>query len=192
MAGRVRVKGAVTGKVGQLVPAGSAVEVQPAPAYASRGGEKLAAALDAFGLAPAGRRCLDVGASTGGFTDCLLQRGALRVYAVDVGRGQLLPRLRADPRVVVLDATNVRYLDPAMVPERVSLATVDVSFISLEKVLPAIVRCLSDKAVVIALVKPQFEVGRGRVGKGGWCAIRPGIARRWPGWRRSPPRWAWR
>ncbi|HSE94805.1 MAG TPA: TlyA family RNA methyltransferase [Methylomirabilota bacterium] len=167
MAGRVRLSGRVTAKAGQLVPAGTAVEVERTAAYASRGGEKLAAALDAFGLEATGRRCLDVGASTGGFTDCLLQRGAVRVYAIDVGRGQLLPRLRADPRVVVRDAVNARYLDSAVVPEPVDLATVDVSFISLEKVLPAIVGCLAEEAAVVALVKPQFEVGRGQVGKGG-------------------------
>ena len=120
--------------------------------------------------------CLDVGASTGGFTDCLLGRGALRVHAIDVGHGQLHPRLRDDPRVVVWEGVNARHLDPARFPDRPSLATVDVSFISLDKVLPAVAACLADPAEIVALVKPQFEVGRAQVGKGG--VVRAWEARR--------------
>jgi 23S rRNA (cytidine1920-2'-O)/16S rRNA (cytidine1409-2'-O)-methyltransferase len=136
----------------------------PAP-YASRGGHKLAHALDTFGVDPFGRVALDAGASTGGFTDVLLQRGAARVYSVDVGYGQLDYRLRQDPRVVVLDRTNLRYL--TSLPEPVDLATLDLSFISLCLVLPATSSLLAPEGKIVALVKPQFEVGKGRVGKGG-------------------------
>ena len=130
----------------------------------SRGGEKLAGALDAFGVDPAGRVCLDVGASTGGFTDCLLQRGAARVYALDVGRGQLAPSLRADPRVVSMERTHARRLDPGdpehvELPERPSLAVIDVSFISLTRLLGAVVAAVAPGAEIVALVKPQFEAG---------------------------------
>jgi 23S rRNA (cytidine1920-2'-O)/16S rRNA (cytidine1409-2'-O)-methyltransferase len=166
MAGRVRVGagdgGRVDRKPGDLVAPGVAVSVAAPLPYVSRGGEKLAAALDAFGVDPAGRVCLDVGASTGGFTDVLLQRRAARVHAVDVGRGQLALALRADPRVVARDRTNARDLAPALLGETVSLAVVDVSFISLGLVLPAVVRCLAPGGHVVALVKPQFEAGRGR------------------------------
>jgi 23S rRNA (cytidine1920-2'-O)/16S rRNA (cytidine1409-2'-O)-methyltransferase len=148
--------------------------VDEAPAYVSRGGIKLANALDASGLSPAGLRALVVGASTGGFTDCLLQRGAREVVAVDVGYGLLDYRLRSDPRVAVLERTNARELTPELLPAPLSepagppqLAVVDVSFISLEKVLPAVLRCLGGDWDVLAMVKPQFELGRGRVGKGG-------------------------
>ncbi len=132
--------------------------------FVSRGGEKLAGALDAFGVVPDGRVCLDVGASTGGFTDCLLQRGATRVYALDVGRGQLAASLRADPRVVSMERTHARRLDPAdpesiALPERPSLAVVDVSFISLTRLLGAVVSALAPGAEIVALVKPQFEAG---------------------------------
>jgi 23S rRNA (cytidine1920-2'-O)/16S rRNA (cytidine1409-2'-O)-methyltransferase len=137
--------------------------VQPAP-YVSRGGEKLAPALDAFGVSAAGRVCADVGASTGGFTDVLLQRGAARVYAVDVGRGLLHWRLRQDPRVVLMERVNARALESF--PEAVSLITVDVSFIGLEKVLPAL-RQAAPEAELVVLFKPQFQVGRSEVGKGG-------------------------
>jgi len=135
--------------------------------WASRGGIKLAAALDAFALDPAGRRCLDVGASTGGFTDVLLSRGARRVYAVDVGYGQLHARLRGDPRVALREKVNARLLSRAEVPEDVSLAVADVSFISLTLILPAVVPLLSPGADVVLLVKPQFESARGEVGRGG-------------------------
>jgi len=135
--------------------------------FASRGGVKLAGALDAVGLDVAGRVCLDVGASTGGFTDCLLQRGATRVYAVDVGYGQLAWQLREDARVVNLERTNARAMTAASFPETLDLATIDVSFISLRLVLPAVVPLLRPGATLVTLVKPQFEVGKGRVGAGG-------------------------
>jgi 23S rRNA (cytidine1920-2'-O)/16S rRNA (cytidine1409-2'-O)-methyltransferase len=176
LAGQVRLPGGVAPKAGRLVATDTALErVAPAP-FVGRGGEKLAAALDAFGVRVEGRVCLDVGASTGGFTDCLLSRGARHVYAVDVGHGQLHPRLRGDPRVTVWEGVNARHLASDRFPESPSLATVDVSFISLEKVLPAIVACLADSAEIVALVKPQFEVGRAQVGKGG--VVRAWTARR--------------
>ncbi len=144
------------------------VEVRAdASAYVSRGGEKLAAALAVFGVDPAGRPALDVGASTGGFTDCLLRRGAARVYAVDVGYGQLAWGLRGDPRVTVLERTNARNMTGALFPVPPTLATVDVSFISLDKVLPVLGQVLGQPGEVVALIKPQFEAGRGKVGKGG-------------------------
>ncbi len=139
----------------------------PPRRFVSRGGEKLDAALEAFAVDVRGHRVLDAGASTGGFTDCLLQRGASRVVAVDVGRGQLAWHLREDSRVVVLDRTNVRLLEPEAIEGPVSRAVVDLSFISLLTVAPALARCTAPDAVVVALVKPQFEAGRERVGKGG-------------------------
>jgi len=139
----------------------------PGPAYASRGGIKLAHGLDHFGIDPAGSVALDVGASTGGFTDVLLRRGAARVHAVDVGHGQLDWRLRNDPRVVVLERTNVRDLTREHVPEAIDLVVCDVSFISLELALPAALALAGRNARVVALIKPQFEVGKGQVGKGG-------------------------
>lgn len=135
--------------------------------YVSRGGLKLEKALDAFSVDVTGKVAMDVGASTGGFTDCLLQRGAARVYAVDVGYGQLAWSLRQDSRVVNLERTNIRHLQPQALPEKPSLAVIDASFISLEKVLPATLGLLTDQAEIVALIKPQFEVGRGAVGKGG-------------------------
>lgn len=168
LAGAVRVNGLLVDKQAALVPAGAAIDVAPdARPYVSRGGGKLAAALDAWAVDPAGLVAMDVGASTGGFTDCLLQRGARRVYAVDVGYGQLDWKLRQDPRVVVLDRRNIRYLERAAVPEPIDLAVIDVSFISLTLVLPCVTPFLGRPAKVIALVKPQFEVGKGRVGRGG-------------------------
>lgn len=164
MAGRVRVNGETVREPARLVREGEAPElIAPAP-YVSRGGEKLAPALDAFGVEVTGRVCADVGASTGGFTDVLLQRGAARVYAVDVGRGQLHWRLRQDPRVIVMEGVNARALE--RFDEPVSLCTVDVSFIGLEKVLPALIAA-APGAEVVALFKPQFQVGREQVGKGG-------------------------
>jgi 23S rRNA (cytidine1920-2'-O)/16S rRNA (cytidine1409-2'-O)-methyltransferase len=127
----------------------------------------MAHALDYFNVPVAERICIDIGASTGGFTDCLLQRGAARVYAVDVGTGQLDPRLRRDSRVVVMEKTNARALDPRIFPEQPSLAVIDVAFISLEKVLPAVFGVLAPRAEIVMLIKPQFEVGREHVGKGG-------------------------
>jgi 23S rRNA (cytidine1920-2'-O)/16S rRNA (cytidine1409-2'-O)-methyltransferase len=139
----------------------------PASPYVSRGGDKLAAALDHFGVDPKGLVCLDAGASTGGFSHVLLLRGAARVYAVDVGYGQLDPVVRNDPRVVVLERTNLRLLSREAIPEAVDLATLDLSFISLTLVLPKILDFLKPGGQILALVKPQFEVGKGRVGKGG-------------------------
>jgi 23S rRNA (cytidine1920-2'-O)/16S rRNA (cytidine1409-2'-O)-methyltransferase len=168
LAGRVRLDGRPATKAGQLSRPDAGLELTVVSPYVGRGGEKLAAALAQFGIEPAGRVCLDVGASTGGFTDCLLQRGARHVYAVDVGRGQLHPRLRSDSRVTVIEGLNARRLETARLPTPPSLATVDVSFISLEKVIPSVAACLAPgPADLVALVKPQFEVGRGRVGKGG-------------------------
>jgi 23S rRNA (cytidine1920-2'-O)/16S rRNA (cytidine1409-2'-O)-methyltransferase len=167
MAGSVLVEGQRMDKAGVLVAPGAAVEVAARPRFVSRGGDKLAHALDTFGLSPRARVCLDVGASTGGFTHCLLERGAARVYAVDVGQGQLDARLRADGRVVVMEKTNARQLPPDAFPQPPDLATVDVSFISLEKVLPSVFGVLGPEGEAIALVKPQFEVGKGMVGKGG-------------------------
>ncbi len=146
---------------------GAAVEVLPGPEHVSRGAIKLAGALDRFGIDPRGRVAVDVGASTGGFTQTLLDRGAVRVYAVDVGRAQLHERLRADARVVVRERVNARRLSAREVPEPCSLATVDVSFISVGKVLPAVRSVLAPEAEAVVLVKPQFEVGRGQVGRGG-------------------------
>jgi 23S rRNA (cytidine1920-2'-O)/16S rRNA (cytidine1409-2'-O)-methyltransferase len=167
MAGLVRVDGALVDKPGAATREDADLAVTERQPFVSRAGAKLAAALDRFGVDPAGRTCLDVGASTGGFTDCLLQRGARRVYALDVGRGQLDWGLRQDPRVVVLEGINVRHLAADALPERCDLVTVDVSFISLLKVVPALLPHLADGGMLLALVKPQFEVGRGAVGKGG-------------------------
>jgi 23S rRNA (cytidine1920-2'-O)/16S rRNA (cytidine1409-2'-O)-methyltransferase len=167
LAGSVMVDGQRVDKAGALVDSAPSVQVIGGPQFVSRGGDKLAPVLDAFAVSPSGRVCLDVGASTGGFTHCLLERGAARVYAVDVGRGQLDARLRSDGRVVVMEKTNARQLAPLAFPEAPELATVDVSFISLEKVLPAVFGVLAPAGQVVALVKPQFEVGKGLVGKGG-------------------------
>ncbi len=169
MAGEVRVGtgGKRAEKPGEMVAADVALSVDERPRFVSRGGIKLENALGRADIAVAGRTALDVGASTGGFTDCLLQRGAAAVIAVDVGYGELHHRLRTDPRVRVLERTNARTLTPAMLGSVADLAVVDVSFISLTKVLPAVLRCLGDPHDVLALVKPQFEVGRERVGKGG-------------------------
>jgi 23S rRNA (cytidine1920-2'-O)/16S rRNA (cytidine1409-2'-O)-methyltransferase len=167
MAGQVKVGGRVLDKPGTAVAADAVLEVEAPPPYVSRAGGKLAAALDAFGVSPAGWTCLDVGASTGGFTDCLLQRGATRVYALDVGKGQLVWKLRQDARVVAIEGVNVRHLEPDALPERVALATVDVSFISLLKVVPALLPHLVPGGLLLTLVKPQFEAGREAVGKGG-------------------------
>ncbi|MGI8902334.1 MAG: TlyA family RNA methyltransferase [Solirubrobacteraceae bacterium] len=155
-------------KAGQLVREDVELEVAPAPAFVSRGGIKLANALGSLGLDVSGARALDLGASTGGFTDCLLQRGAAHVTAVDVAYGELDWRLRGDPRVTVIERRNARLLRPAELPYRPDLIVIDVSFISLTKVLPAVLACAAPgRFDSLALVKPQFEVGRGRVGKGG-------------------------
>ena len=168
MAGAVRVGDRVVDKPGALVAADAHIEVtgDDIP-YVSRGGVKLAGALDAFATPVAGRVVLDVGASTGGFTDCVLQRGARAVIAVDVGYGQFDWSLRNDPRVTLLERTNVRRLDAAALPAVPELAVIDVSFISLRLVLPAVVGALAPGGDIVALVKPQFEVGKGQVGSGG-------------------------
>ncbi len=164
VAGKVRVGGETVRAPDRAVATGASLELVSPPRYVSRGGEKLAPALDEFGVVVEGRVCADVGASTGGFTDVLLQRGAARVYAVDVGRGLLHWRLRQNPRVVPMERVNARYLESF--PEPVSLVTVDVSFIALEKVLPALRRA-APGAELVVLFKPQFQVGRSEVGKGG-------------------------
>lgn len=164
-AGQVLVDGRVLDKPGMQVPADAGVCLQEQLPYVSRGGLKLEAALEAFGIDVSGAVTADVGASMGGFTDCLLQRGAARVYAIDVGYGQLAWSLRQDERVVVMERTNVRYLD--RLPEPVGLATIDVSFISLRLVLPRVVGWLMPAGQIIALIKPQFEAGPEEVGKGG-------------------------
>ncbi len=181
MAGLVSVDGHPADKPGRAVTAGAEVIVlgKEHP-WASRGGMKLAAALDSFGVDPAGKRCLDVGASTGGFTDVLLQHGATQVVALDVGRGQLDWRLRRDPRVVVMEGINARHLAPGDLEGSFGVITVDVSFISLKLVLPALIPFLAGDGDIVALVKPQFEAGKGKVGKGGVvrdAAVREGAIR---------------
>ncbi len=166
-AGRVKADGKVVDKPGALVRRSAHIEVETPPRYVSRGGEKLEAALHEFAVDPTGRACLDVGASTGGFTDCLLQHGAARVHTVDVGKGLLEWKLRNDARVVVREGLNARYLTPSHISEGVDLAVVDVAFISLRLVLPAVGSLLGESAEVLALVKPQFEAGRTQVGRGG-------------------------
>ncbi len=163
--GRVLVEGRPAVKPAMLVPAEAALALVAPPRYVSRGGEKLEHALRQFGIDVAGLLAADIGASTGGFTDCLLQHGAARVYAIDVGYGQLDYRLRTDPRVVVMERVNARHLE--VLPEPVDLAVADVSFISLTKVLPAVVASLQPRAQLVVLLKPQFEARRGEVGRGG-------------------------
>ncbi|WP_157861391.1 TlyA family RNA methyltransferase [Desulfurivibrio alkaliphilus] len=168
-AGQVRGEhGQVLDKAGTLLPPATPLQVKENPCpFVSRGGLKLAAALDYFAVDPANLVALDIGASTGGFTDCLLQRGAARVYAVDVGYGQLAWKLRQDPRVVVMERTNARHLTTTDIPEAIDLAVMDASFISLELLLPPLLPLLKPAALIIPLIKPQFEVGKGKVGKGG-------------------------
>jgi 23S rRNA (cytidine1920-2'-O)/16S rRNA (cytidine1409-2'-O)-methyltransferase len=175
MAGRVTVDGRVVDKPGTMVPAGVQVAVSGGPPYVSRGGVKLAAALDAFGLDVSGWIAADVGASTGGFADCLLQRGAARVYTIDVGYGQLAWKLRQDPRVEVMERTNARYLE--CLPEPVQLVTIDVSFISLRLILPAVKGWLANGGQIVTLIKPQFEARRADVEDGG-VVSEPAIWRR--------------
>jgi len=167
LAGQVSVDGQRAAKPGHSVSLESRVDLLERLPYASRAGKKLEAALDAFRIDVAGKTCLDVGASTGGFTDCLLQRGAARVYALDVGRGQLDWKLRNDPRVVVREGINARYLKLEDIGELVDLAACDVSFISVTLIVPRVVALLRGQGEMVILVKPQFEVGRGQVGKGG-------------------------
>ena len=167
LAGGVSVDGIMVDKPAKLVSPDARIEIVRPASFVSRAGDKLAAALDAFHIDPRGAIGLDVGCSTGGFTDCLLQRGATRIYAIDVGYGQFEWKLRQDSRVVLLERTNIRYVDRAAVPEPIDLAVIDVSFISLTLVLPTVVYLLNSGAMVVALVKPQFEVGKGQVGRGG-------------------------
>ncbi len=168
LAGQVKVDGHVVSKAGAPVGADAIVElIAPDHPYVGRGGVKLAHALDVFGVDPTGRRALDVGASTGGFTDVLLRRGASSVIALDVGHNQLDWKLRTDPRVIVREGVNARALSSSDVPHAVTIVTIDVAFISLRHILPALPPFLEAAADVIALVKPQFEAGRGEVGKGG-------------------------
>jgi 23S rRNA (cytidine1920-2'-O)/16S rRNA (cytidine1409-2'-O)-methyltransferase len=168
LAGQVLVREQRIDKPGQLIDPAAEIRIKgETPRYASRGGLKLEAALREFDIKPEGKNCIDIGASTGGFTDCLLQHGAARVWAVDVGHNQLAWRLRQDSRVVVLEGVNARNLSSDQFPVRFDLATIDVSFISLAKILPAARSCLLDTADCVALIKPQFEVGKGEVGRGG-------------------------
>jgi 23S rRNA (cytidine1920-2'-O)/16S rRNA (cytidine1409-2'-O)-methyltransferase len=177
LAGEVLAGDRPVAKAGDLVAADVVLRLRSEPMpYVSRGGLKLAHALATFGLDVRGRVAVDVGASTGGFTDCLLQAGAARVYCVDVGHGQLAHAVASDPRVVVVDRTNIRHMPPDRLPERCTLAVVDVSFISLRHVLPALAALLVPGSPVVTLVKPQFEVGRERIGKGG--IVRDEAARR--------------
>ncbi|MBI4786797.1 MAG: TlyA family RNA methyltransferase [Chloroflexi bacterium] len=165
LAGEVQVNGQRVDKVGAAVPEDAEIAVRAPLKYVSRGGLKLEGALDAFHLDAAGKVCADLGASTGGFTDCMLQRGATRVYAIDVGYGQLAWKLRNDPRVVTMDRVNIRHLES--LPEPIDLATIDTSFISLTLILPVAKRLLQPRGDAVALIKPQFEAGRDQVGKGG-------------------------
>jgi len=167
MAGQVTVDGQLATKAGHRFDSGAAIAVKSLPRYVSRGGEKLQGALDHFRINVAGHVCLDAGASTGGFTDCLLQHGAERVFAVDVGRGQLHWKLRNDPRVVSMEGINARHITPDLFPTRPDFAVADVSFISLTKVLPAVKKVLTNTAEIVTLIKPQFEAGREQVEKGG-------------------------
>jgi 23S rRNA (cytidine1920-2'-O)/16S rRNA (cytidine1409-2'-O)-methyltransferase len=168
LAGKVQVDGYQASKAGQQVAIDAHIElIDQGETYVSRGGFKLASALDNFSMEVAHLVAMDVGASTGGFTDCLLRRGAKKVYAIDVGYGQLAWQLRQDPRVVILERCNVRYLTSEQVPEPVDLAVIDTSFISLTKVIPKVLEFVRVNGELLALIKPQFEVGRGQVGKGG-------------------------
>lgn len=177
MSGRVSVNGKMVDKPGYRIKEEDEIEVkEPDRPYVSRGGLKLEAALKYFGIDVTGQVAMDVGASTGGFTDCLLRNGAKRVYAIDVGRGQLHWKLRNDERVICMEGTNIRYLDKSRISEPVQLAVADTSFISLEKVLPKVMEIVENGGTVIALIKPQFEVGREKVSKGG--VVKDPVARR--------------
>ncbi|NPA92787.1 MAG: TlyA family RNA methyltransferase [Chloroflexi bacterium] len=176
LAGQVRANGQVVVKPAVKVPPDAVLEVAQGPRFVSRGGEKLQAALDAFPVEVAGRVCADVGASTGGFTDCLLQHGAARVYAIDVGKGILHWKLRNDPRVIVMEATNARYV--TRLPEPVSLVTVDASFISLKVLLPVIKGWFESQGDLVVLIKPQFEAGRREAARGRGVIRDPAVHRR--------------
>jgi len=166
-AGRVKVDGRIVDRPGHPIDSEAEIEILAFENYVSRGGEKLEAALDRFRIDPRGKVCLDVGASTGGFTDCLLQRKAPKVYAVDVGHDQLHPSLRRDPRVVVREGLNARYLEPQDIGETIDLAVIDVSFISLKLVLPPLADILTPGGDLVVLAKPQFEVGADKLPKSG-------------------------
>jgi 23S rRNA (cytidine1920-2'-O)/16S rRNA (cytidine1409-2'-O)-methyltransferase len=166
-AGQVTVDQQLVDKAGTMVAEDSVIEIKETCPFVSRGGYKLAAALEHFQINPAGYICLDVGASTGGFTDCLLQNGAAKVYAVDVGYGQLAWKLRQDPRVLVMERTNARYLQPDNLQDSIDLAVIDAAFISLKLLIPPILSLFQQNISIIALIKPQFEVGKGKIGKGG-------------------------
>ena len=167
LAGQVLVAGQKAAKAGASIDADAKIELLAQPRYVGRGGLKLEAALDHFLIHPAGKVCADIGSSTGGFTDCLLQRGAARVYAIDVGTGQLDWKLRNDPRVIVREQVNARYLAREHIPEAIALAVCDVSFISITMILPALAALLTPDGEMVILVKPQFELDRDQVGKGG-------------------------
>ncbi len=175
MAGGIFSGGTRMDKASQTLPDDTPLEVRAAERYVGRGGLKLEGALAHFALDPAGLTCLDVGASTGGFTDCLLQHGAAKVYALDVGHGQLDWKIRSDPRVVVMEHCNARHLQLGDLPEKVQLAVADVSFISLTLVLPPVAELLTDGGMIVALIKPQFELSRAEVGRGG--VVRDDVAR---------------
>lgn len=168
MEGRIFVEGIPAAKSGAMVDEGAAVELRGEDIpYVSRGGTKLEAAIRHFNISMKEKIAMDVGASTGGFTDCMLQHGAKKVYCVDVGYGQLAWKLRNDPRVILIERTNIRYLEREKIPDEIDIATIDVSFISLLKVVPNVLKFLQMDGEMIALIKPQFEVGKGEVGKGG-------------------------
>jgi 23S rRNA (cytidine1920-2'-O)/16S rRNA (cytidine1409-2'-O)-methyltransferase len=167
MAGEIKVGTRTAAKPSELLEPDAAITVEARPRYVGRGGEKLATALDALNIGVEGKIALDIGASTGGFTDCLLQRGVAKVYAVDVGHDQLAWRIRNDPRVVVLEKRNARSLSRAHIPESIDLCLIDVSFISLTLILPNAFELITPDGVIIALIKPQFELGRADVGRGG-------------------------
>jgi len=166
-AGQVMVNSRLADKAGAMVDDSCIIEIKESCPFVSRGGYKLEAGLQFFDINPAGLVCLDVGASTGGFTDCLLQHGALKVYSVDVGYGQLAWELRQDPRIVVMERTNARYLTKENFAEPINLAVIDASFISLKLLIPPLLPFFRENISILALIKPQFEVGRGKVGKGG-------------------------
>lgn len=167
MAGKVMVNTDVVDKAGKEVDPESLITVKEELPYVGRGGLKLVGALASFNIDAAGLTVIDVGSSTGGFTDCLLQKGAVKIYAIDVGRGIIDSKLRADARVVLMEGVNFRHLSPSDVPEKADLAVIDLSFISLEKILPRVISFMKEDGRVLALVKPQFEVGKGQLGKGG-------------------------
>ncbi len=176
MAGQVRVKGQMVDHAGASFPPDVQIDVDSGPRFVSRGGEKLLGALEAFHINPAGLICADVGSSTGGFSDCLLQHGAARIYDIDVGKGILHWKLRSDPRIVVMEETNARYV--VALPEQVQLVVCDASFISLRTLMPVFFHWLTDDAQVITLIKPQFEAGRVDVARGGGVVRDPLIHRR--------------